>query len=822
MLSTLKKYKHYLNTSLLYFGSSLCVSVIGILINPLLAKNLSHKDYAIIGYFTSFQLLLIPLIGFNLTTYYLRNHSRIPEDRRKIVTNTILIGLIFIGLLSLIIFTTALYAYCIWSKVSFSFFPYAVYTMAQTYISIFFTFYLIKLRINKKAKKFALLTIINALITTSLTLLLVVYYKQGADGKLLAALIASALIGIYSIKKSLGSWEFDFSILKEALVFGFPLTISALFWYFLTGVDRAMLMDLNDVHSFGNYSVAIQITAYMTIFYTAVNNTFEPDIYQAIAENNKRRLIKLMGSGITIIVIANLIFIALAPFAIGLLTANRYIESVPFARILALQNITMACYYMVVKLYIGYGHVKSELTVRIAGAAISVFMYKILINKFGFYGAAWGQVSSFLILSVLGLGSLYFIRNKSTISLLMASRKTITIYILMLIMILIFISPWGYVHYTALSLLPVFLVFTCKKRQFFNLELIFLILFSLSYTFIIIMHKDLQLGIGVLLKYLLVPSLCYLAGKVFVEYSNNDKELINNILILMFFFSLIVFLSIAKDIGEKGYISTHRNIVIIGEKNEDKAATGLNAMLMVWLVMASFIFYQARNYFENKRKIFSLVMAILAIAASLRLGSRTGLVLIAASSLSVIIYNFKQYSNMGKLWLIIIIISVTVGIGGFITSNEEVFAAFENRNNSEEYGTTTGGGRTEMWQYFGSRVLDYPLGNMPTNETKSIFAHNYFLDIARVAGVIPLALIFAFTLSTLKNIKKLLFNKKTPHFIKNIILVLNVGFYLNFMVEPILDGYFSLFMLYLFICGISSMLVKKSLENQNNQELNNF
>ncbi len=816
MLSKLTKYKSYLNTSFLYLGSSLCVSLIGILINPILAKNLSHEDYAIIGYFTSFQLLLIPLIGFNLTTYYLRNYSRIAEDKRQIVSDTILIGLIVIGFFSLVLFTTALYLYCSWIKVKFSFFPYAIYSMAQTYVSIFFTFYLIKLRINRQAKKFALVTIINALVTTTLTLILVAYYKQGADGKLLSSLIAAILIGTYSINKSIGRWQFDFKILKEALVFGLPLTTSALFWYFLTGVDRAILAELNDTYTFGNYSVAIQITAYMAIFYTAVNNTFEPDIYQAITENNKRRLIKLIGSSIAVIIFANLAFIALAPFTISLLTANRYVESTPFARILALQNITMACYYMVVKLFIGYGHVKAELAVRIVGAAISVLLFKILINEYGFYGAAWGQVFSFLILSILGLVSLYIIQNKTKISLLMASKQTVTSSVLMLVMILIFITPWGYTHYTALSLLPVFLIFTCKKRQFFDVELILLMLFSLSYTLIIIMHKDLQLGVGILLKFLLIPSLCYLSGKVFSDLSNN-KILVNNLLTLMFFFSIIVFLSIAKDIGKNGYISVHRNIAIIGENSEDKAATGINAMLMVWIVMSGFIFYQARDLLENKQKIFSLVMSVLAIAASLRLGSRTGLVLVVASSLSIIIYNFRQYSHIGKLWLMIMITLVVFGVGNFIANNEEIFIAFENRNNSDEFGTATGGGRTVLWEYFGSRILDYPLGDMPTNETKSAYAHNYFLDIARISGIPPLTLIILFTLSALYNLKKLLFSKSIPPFIKNIILALNIGFYLNFMVEPILDGYFSLFMLYLFICGITNTLIKNSLKININQ-----
>lgn len=398
----------------MYLGSSLIVAFIGIAINPLMAMNLSPHDYAIIGYFTSFNLLLIPLLHFNTMTYYLRNVYRIADDKKDITADTILIGLIFIGLGILLLFTGGFYFYCQYAQVEFEFFPYAIITFAQVYVSVFTTFYLTKLRINRDAKTFARVTITNCLVVTALSIILVVYYKFGASGKLYASLIGTFIVAIYSFRKALVRWQFDFSILKDALKFGLPLTLSSLLWYFLSGVDRAFLADLNDSYTYGIYSVAIQVVSYLTIFYTAVNNTFEPDIYKAIADNRIDRLMKLMLGILGIVAVANVVFIIFAPFAIGLLTANRYIESASYAQILALGNITMALYYLVVKLIIGYGYVKSELFVRIVGAISSVVMFKLLISNFGFYGAAWGHVLSFFVISILGLSALAFLRNRDS------------------------------------------------------------------------------------------------------------------------------------------------------------------------------------------------------------------------------------------------------------------------------------------------------------------------------------------------------------------------------------------------------------------------
>ena len=117
-----------------------------------------------------------------------------------------------------------------------------------------------------------------------------------------------------------------------------------------------------------------------------------------------------MGAIIGIVALANMAFVLFAPFLIDVLTAGRYIAAAPFARILAIHNITMAIYYMVVRLLIGNGYVKGELLVRIIGAVCSVVAFYILIQHYGFYGAAWGQVLSFAMLAIIGLLYLGFKR----------------------------------------------------------------------------------------------------------------------------------------------------------------------------------------------------------------------------------------------------------------------------------------------------------------------------------------------------------------------------------------------------------------------------
>lgn len=366
-----------------------------------MAKNLSPYDYAVLGYFSSFNLIILSISNFSLITYYLRKYYQIPDERKQIVSDTILIALSVYGLFVLIISCLAFYLYCIWSKISFPFYPFAILTFIPIYLGNFITLYLVDCRLKRNAWKYSKVSIINAVLSTLFAIYLVIIYKYGATGRLFATFLASLLTAVYCFKQLFGKIQFDFAVIKDAFQFGWPLSLSAILWYFLSGVDRAMLERLHDNYTFGFYNVAFQISGFLALFYTAISQTFEPDIYRAIAENKKRKVAKITIGILTLNALPNIVFIVFAPFLIGLLTYNRYTDASAFARILALKNITVSFYFAAITVIVGYGLTKSELMIRIIGALLSILMFKWLITQFGFYGAAWGQVFSFIILTVI-------------------------------------------------------------------------------------------------------------------------------------------------------------------------------------------------------------------------------------------------------------------------------------------------------------------------------------------------------------------------------------------------------------------------------------
>lgn len=415
MKNNIRRFQGYFKSAGLYFFASLFTAVVGIILNPLMAKNLDPFDYAVIGYFTSYNLLLQPLLHCCIITYYARQYYFTPNEKRIDLEHSILLTVATIGFIVLLIFISGFYWLYNTSEHSMPFWPYAFLAFAQVYVNNFSTLYLTKLRITRQAKKYALFSILLCIIMQATTILFVVYLHEGATGKLGSALIVTILFSFYSISKLYHKSHFDKQIAKSALKFGGPLAVAAIFWYFLTGIDRFFLEKINDTTTLGIYNVGASIAAYMTIFYTSISSTFEPDIYKAIAEKKTRKLAAIVVGIIAFTAIANLFFIIVAPFVIDLLTAGRYVNACPYARIFSLHNIAMAMYTSICSVIIGFGYVKQQLVLRIFGAIIAICIYKLLIDSYSFIGAAWGQVLSFTLLFVISLLFLLFKESSNKI-----------------------------------------------------------------------------------------------------------------------------------------------------------------------------------------------------------------------------------------------------------------------------------------------------------------------------------------------------------------------------------------------------------------------
>lgn len=411
-MKLLKLYLPKIKNVSYYLIATLFSILIGIAINPFLAIGLSHGDYAIMGYYSSFTIILLPIIAFSFNSYYARNYFLSDEIKRKNIYNTLTSMYLVFSAISFLVFLFIYYVYHINVVKSIPFCPYAILSFLPVYFSNFYNIYLLKIRMEQKAKKYAILMIVNSILGALLSFLLVYVLNYGAIGRLVALLLVALISGMYAINIREFEFLLEKKIIKEAFVFCWPLAISAILFFFFMGIDRTFLVQLNDNYNLGLYNVGLQISGYIGIFGTVLIQTFEPDLFRFTSLNQHKKVFYFVLLISIVTLIPNLIFMLLSKPLISFLTYGKYTEASSFANILCLKNVCTTFAFCMSNVLVGYGFSKYELFNKSIGALFSILIYRYLIDKYGFYGAAWGQSISWFFLGLISIISVYILRGR--------------------------------------------------------------------------------------------------------------------------------------------------------------------------------------------------------------------------------------------------------------------------------------------------------------------------------------------------------------------------------------------------------------------------
>jgi O-antigen/teichoic acid export membrane protein len=166
----------------IYMLASIIPMFIHLVTNPLIALNMTPVDYAIVGYFTSFNSLLTPLITFYAFAYYTKRYFELADNERLVLKATIFKSLIFFSFILATISFIVLFLYMkLLNKDStMPFFPYAFLSIFTIPLGGIITLQLTDYKMERKSKSYFKLSVSQGLTGVGLSLLLVVGIKLGA------------------------------------------------------------------------------------------------------------------------------------------------------------------------------------------------------------------------------------------------------------------------------------------------------------------------------------------------------------------------------------------------------------------------------------------------------------------------------------------------------------------------------------------------------------------------------------------------------------------------------------------------------------------
>lgn len=395
----------------IYFLASLVPMLFSLLANPFIALNMEPEDYGITGFYMSFNLLLQPFITFYFIHYFTKRYFELDDsgrDKLKTVTVQALVYFsFFLGLISFMLLF--IYMNFFNSETKIPFFPYAFLSVFTIPMTGLFSLMLVEAKMKRESLYFFKLSIINGLLTLALIFTLVVFFKLGALGRLSGVFFGALIIFSWCLKKNRFTFnqKFDVEIFKSMLRFCWPLAFAGMLSFFSSGYDRVLLERLGNTSELGYYIVAIQVVGYMAVFSTAINSTFQPDIYESIIKKRNRKTLNIFLTIVGLNFLMVTIFIWIAPMLIDILTAGKYTYSTKYARILAFSQLSQTIYHFISQYTIAKGFIYITMINKIVGSILITILFSVLISKWGFIGAAWGQTLAYVVF-ILGNLTLFY------------------------------------------------------------------------------------------------------------------------------------------------------------------------------------------------------------------------------------------------------------------------------------------------------------------------------------------------------------------------------------------------------------------------------
>lgn len=357
----------------------------------------------------------------------------------------------------------------------------------------------------------------------------------------------------------------------------------------------------------------------------------------------------------------------------------------------------------------------------------------------------------------------------------------------------------------------VIVFFIVLKNIRFDKIALYLALFSVLYALMgVLNHKFAVLAIS----YMVSPCSFYLFGKYTVK-KFSDEILIWFVLLTILFCGLHVYLGTILDIRSGTLISYSRHIDF--PYVERLQATLVGAAISLGLCGFS-VFMNYKPLLRLQPLMF-LGLSLLSLLVLLHLSNRTGFVIIVLCLIFGMLYMLRNRGAFMFLFVIVLLfLSITYISSNYGASFADFISAYEYRNANSAL--DTGGERTGRWVDGLENLLASPFGWNPIYDR----VHNFWLDVARVGGLLPF---IPLVIATFKSISlSIKIYKIKNSLLILIMLELYICFFLTCMVEPILEGLSTYTYLYFMLWGMqfefyNEYVKKRKLQIINKRRIDN-
>lgn len=278
-----------------------------------------------------------------------------------------------------------------------------------------------KLRIENKVKRFALLKIINVLITIVIVLFFLEamprmyiisetdFYRMklediGVGYVLISNLLASLIILILLLKEFLPDrLSINFGLLRKILMYSLPLMAAGLAGMFNEAIDRILLKNLVEaplrpLYELGIYGANYRIAVLMTLFVQMFRYAAEPFFFNYMKFKDAKVIYADVMKYFTIFMMIVFLTVTLYIDIFKYFIDPKHHEGLKIVPVVLFANILLGMLFNVNMWYKLTGKTVYGVIITGIGAIVTIILNVIFIPKFSYVACAWTHVVCNLVM----------------------------------------------------------------------------------------------------------------------------------------------------------------------------------------------------------------------------------------------------------------------------------------------------------------------------------------------------------------------------------------------------------------------------------------
>ncbi len=403
----LARLKHLARDLAIYGLGDVATSILSFLLLPVYVRYLSPSDYGVISLLLTVEVVAKILFRWGVDASFMRLYYDCADHAaRQRLASTIfwllagLNGTLLLGALAAAPWL-ARHLFGVESHVAA-----LRLVLINTFVVGFYFIPFHVLRIQGRSPRFIALTVTRSFATLALRLLLVVVFRLGVMGVVLADVLVTVGFTLALLKSfaPLIRPVFDGRLLREALSFGLPRVPHGVAHQTVAVADRYILAQFVTLREIGLYSIGASFGLAMKLFLSAFEYAWAPFYFATMTEPDAKRTFSVVTTyGLAVLVLLAAGLSAVADDVVRLMTKPEFYSAAGVIPWIGLGVLFQGVYLLT---SIGLNITKQTAyypVATLAAAFTSVAANLWLIPRFGAMGAAWANSLAYGVLAVTAM-----------------------------------------------------------------------------------------------------------------------------------------------------------------------------------------------------------------------------------------------------------------------------------------------------------------------------------------------------------------------------------------------------------------------------------